>query len=236
MTIAQFRNDSVSTIYLEDYGHQRIVVSEVVTMTDEAQKTKFGESIQLDTLLSAGDLVYIDDLGVDRSYADAARILDDTPDLLKGGGDAGEILSTDVAGDLVWTKIEGGTVIFFDDGAGSANLWLKVTEGQAGTSNLEPVIMPFDSIIYAITFVNKDDSIGGDIELYKNGSLLFTWNIVNKRWAYKTDGLSAVTFSAGDRLSIYLRSIGEDPNDPMVTIHYSFLNSVTGSGGAETGV
>jgi len=130
----------------------------------------------------------------------------------------------------------GASVAFFDDGSGSANLWLKQFEGQMGTSDKEPAIMLFDCVVYGLTFVNKEDSRGGNIEIYKNAVLLYTWNIVDKRWAYKTDGLSAVTFSAGDRMSVYLASIADDPNDPFVTVHYAYTNGATGSGGAETGV
>ena len=113
MTIARFRNDSAATIYLDDYGHQKIVVAEVVTMTDEAQKTKFGESVQLDTLLSTGDIVYIDDLGADRNYADAARILDGVRDAVPSGGASYDLLCTDPSGSIVWSA---GSVLIKEEG------------------------------------------------------------------------------------------------------------------------
>ena len=215
---------------------QQLVNNETFDIHD-FRMSKWANNSTVIADVESGDLKVIKSTGPTVYYtaSEGQRVLDGMPSGIAASGSYGELLCSGPTNELVWTPVVGGTIIFFNDGS-SNNVWMKVTEGQAQTSNIEPVIMPFDCVIYALTFVNKDDSKGIDLEIYKNGTLLYTWNIVNKIWADKTDGISSVTVSVGDRMSIFLKSIGNTPNDPLVTVHYSFLNGTTGNGGAATGV
>lgn len=203
----------------------------------EARMFKWANDATVITDVASGDLKVIKSEGPTVYYtaAEGQRVLDGISTSVAAGGSSGELLCSNPTGDLVWTPVVGGTVIFFSNGS-TGDKWLKTFEGEAGTSDVAPMIMPFDAIVYALSFINKVNSKSGDFEIYKNGSLLFTWNIVTKRWAYKTDGLTAITFSAGDRMSAFFGATGANPDDPMISVHYSFLNGVTGSGGAATGV
>ncbi len=228
-------NTTGTAIALDDMGIT-VPASATYDMTGKRSDI-IALSNDLETNLTSGDIKLIKSEGptVYYSASQALRILQQDTESILAAGNTGELLCTNPSGDLVWTSVIGGTIVFLNDGS-TGNKWLKISEGQAQTSDLAPVVMPFDSVIYALTFVNKIDSTDCDIEIYKNATLLFTWSIVTKRWAYKTDGLSAVTFSAGDRLSVFSSDTGQNPDDPLVTIHYSFLNGTEGNGGGATGV
>jgi len=111
MAKIQFRNDSAGTIYLDSFGHQQILVSEVIDLYDQETKLK-GDS-QITTLLNAGDLVLIDDTGADRTAAEALKILDGTVDLVKYGGASYDLLCTDPSGDITWSA---GSVLVKEEG------------------------------------------------------------------------------------------------------------------------
>jgi len=111
MAKIQFRNDSAGTIYLDSFGHQQILVSEVIELFDQETKLK-GDS-QITTLLNAGDLVLIDDTGTDRTAAEALKILGGTVDLVRYGGASYDLLCTDPSGDIIWSA---GSVLVKEEG------------------------------------------------------------------------------------------------------------------------
>lgn len=194
------------------------------------------QSDELITHLTSGDIKLIKSEGPTVYYTStqAIRIIHRSDDGINAGGTSGQLLCTNPSGDLVWTTSVGGTVVFFNDGIAS-NKWMKIIDASGRTSDLSPYVFPFDAVIYGLSFSNHLDSRSSDIEFYKNESLLFTWSIVDKRWAYKTNGLSSLTFSAGDRLSIFMSDTGSDPNDALLTVFFSFLSGAQGEGGAEFG-
>lgn len=203
----------------------------------EYRMLKWANDSTVITDVASGDLKVIKSEGPTVYYtaAEGQRVLDGLDPNIAAAGGSGELLCSSPTGDLVWTSAVGGTIVFFSDGIGS-NKWMKIVEASGRTSDLTPHVFLFDAEIYGISFVNHLDSRSSDIELYKNGTLLFTWSIVTKRWAYKTNGLSSLTFSAGDRLSIFMSDTGSDANDPILTLYFSFLNATQGEGGAASGV
>lgn len=203
----------------------------------EHKMSRWANDSTVITDVASGDLKVIKSTGPTVYYtaAEGQRVLDGLPVGIVASGNAGELLCSSPTGDLVWTQSVGGTIVFFNDGI-SSNKWMKIVDASGRTSDLTPHVFLFDAVIYGISFVNHLDSRSSDIELYKNGTLLFTWSIVTKRWAYKTNGLSSLTFSAGDRLSIFMSDTGSDANDPILTLYFSFLNETQGEGGAASGV
>ncbi len=201
----------------------------------EARMFKWANDATVITDVASGDLKVIKSEGPTVYYtaAEGQRVLDGLDPSIAAAGGSGELLCSSPDGDLVWTPVVGGTVAFFNDGV-TNNKWLKVGDGQVLTSDRAPVILPYDSTVYALTFTNKNDNSDVDFEIYKNGTLHYTWSLTDKRWAYKTSGLSAVTFSAGDQMSVFATGTGTNPNNPLIVIHFSFLNAVQGEGGSGT--
>jgi len=107
--------------------------------------------------------------------------------------------------------------------------WLRM--GLVMPSNMMPVIMTNDCVVTGFTYVCYTDNSDCDIEIYKNAVLEYTWEIRNKRLAYKSDELSAVTFTAGDRISVRLVSAGKSPYYPLFTFFYRYTTHATGEGG-----
>ena len=101
-------------------------------------------------------------------------------------------------------------------------------------SNLLPAISTFNSKIAGVTFVNKVANASTDVIFYKNGAVLYTWQIRNKQYAYKTD-MPIFTFGAGDRISCFCRGVtGTDPNSVVINLFVQSTDSVVGEGGGVT--
>ena len=98
--------------------------------------------------------------------------------------------------------------------------------GPDTESNSEPWTFPFDGEICSLSFMNKKDNADIDIEIYKNGTLQYTWNILNKKWATIT-GVSPITFSAGDQLSVFAKKVdgGDKPDDVLLDVFAAFTSS-----------
>ena len=112
------------------------------------------------------------------------------------------------------------------------NKWLGF--GSSKSSNVIPYISPCPMRITAITFVNAINGADTDVEIHKNGTKLYTWEVLNKRWAWKTEGLHTLTFETGDRIGIYLKDRGTDPRNVIVTLHYASWYHNVGEGGSST--
>jgi hypothetical protein len=124
------------------------------------------------------------------------------------------------------------------------NKWLAL-DGAMNASNILPAVTAFDSKLAAITFINGNNNADTDLEFYKNGVLIYTWYIRNKRYAYKTGGLSAVTFLQGDRISCFAKETtdhnsqggngtGVDPTSVIIFVNVQTVNSLSGEGGGVT--
>jgi hypothetical protein len=133
------------------------------------------------------------------------------------------------------STIQGRLISFsFKNSGNTSNKWVSFGASSA-TSNSVPFVCPFNLVLCAITFSNEDDNESSDIEVYKNGSLLFTWEVRNKRTAYKSN--FAQNFSAGDRISIFMRKAqGKTPNNPVLEVILLISDNVVGEGGTQNGV
>ena len=112
------------------------------------------------------------------------------------------------------------------------NKWLGF--GSSKSSNVIPYVSPCPMRITALTFANAINGADTDIEIYKNGTKIYTWEVLDKRWAWKTEGLHALTFETGDRIGIYLSDRGTDPRNVIVTLHYASWYHNVGEGGGTT--
>ena len=84
----------------------------------------------------------------------------------------------------------------------------------------------------------KDEQFNRVYNDWINGVLYFTWEIRNKRWAYKTDELTAITFVAGDKISCFAKEVGGGtgvaPNSVILDVVVRSTSSVTGEDGSST--
>lgn len=123
----------------------------------------------------------------------------------------------------------------------TSNKWLSL-DGSMGSSENLPAITSYDSKLSGITYINTNNGSNVDLEFYVNGTgapqLVFTWQIRNKRHAWKTNApLNTILFLAGDRLSCFARGVaGTNARDVIVNLFVQSTNSVTGEGGGITGI
>ncbi len=203
----------------------------------ENRMSRWANDATVITDVASGDLKVIESTGPTVYYTatEGQRVLDGLDVGVAAAGSSGELLCSSSTGALVWTSVVGGTITFMNDKT-TTNKWLTVSGTPGSTSDTAPVAVPFNAVLFALSFTNIIDNTGTDIEIYKNATLLFTWEVRLKRHAYKTNGLEAVTFTAGDALSVYMRDVtgSTDPDDPVVNIHYSFTDGTMGEGGSST--
>ena len=134
-----------------------------------------------------------------------------------------EINSLDsVAGDLY-------TLTFSEDSTASNEY---INSGVNGTeSNATPHIIPFKSKVMAYTFSNSDNDGDVDIEIYSvpEGSgnapttLEDTWVLRNARTARKTNFTQDVIFEAGDKVTVYFRDQGVNPDNVVFKMYLKVL-------------
>ena len=119
--------------------------------------------------------------------------------------------------------------------------WLSL-DGSMGGSDTLPAICTYDSKLAGLTYINTNNESNVDIEFYKNGTsapqLVFTWQIRNKRHAWKTNApLGSVLFMSGDRISCFVRGVtGTNARDVIVNLFVQSTNNTVGEGGEATGI
>jgi len=129
--------------------------------------------------------------------------------------------------------------------AGSSFQYAFVSQGALGNkwlayhdhpSNTTVAPIPFACSLLCMTFSNKTNDRDVDIEVYKNGfsggNKIYTWQIRDKRWAYKTD-IASVNLNAGDYVALYGKKITSNtkPTDVVVELLFQITNAATGEGG-----
>ena len=125
---------------------------------------------------------------------------------------------------------------FFDNGTVN-DKWLNLVGANTPSDNT-PGILSSNCKLRSITYTNAKNDTGGDIEVYKNGLtvpfIFFTWQIRDSRYAWKTNGLDAITFSAGDRCRVFIRGIGGQTNPSKAVVILTFVNTddILGEGAA----
>lgn len=112
------------------------------------------------------------------------------------------------------------------------NRWLGF--GVSKSSNTIPYVVPAPIKVTALTFTNQKDGVDADIAIYKNNSELYVWEIRNKRFAWRNEGLHALTFEPGDYIGVYVKDQGDDPKNIIVTLHYTSFTHKVGEGGSST--
>lgn len=119
------------------------------------------------------------------------------------------------------------------------NKWLNIDHPSV-TSDTVPLVTPWSGKITALTFSNKNDNVDIDIELYINTVLAYTWEIRNKRTAWKALAGGIATVSQGDRLSMFARAYnggtGGSPRDVAGEIMATLITQPDGDGGTQNGV
>ena len=121
---------------------------------------------------------------------------------------------------------------FLHWGAAKGSVWARFNFVMP--SNLMPAVFANDAVVSGLTWVCYTNNADCDVQIFKNNSLHFTWSLINKRVAYKTDGLAGVTFAAGDRMSIKLVGGTQPPFYPSLAVYYRYTGSGTGEGGSST--
>lgn len=107
-------------------------------------------------------------------------------------------------------------------------------------SNDIPLIIPQNADMKGILFVNQDDDVDIDLQVFKNGTLVHTEEIRNKRFCYNV-GFAGPSFSQGDRISVFLKKYtggtgDQTAQDPVVTILVKFTAEAIATGGQQNGV
>lgn len=116
----------------------------------------------------------------------------------------------------------------------TSNRWLR-TGGFSMSSNRMPYVTFNAGYISGLEYLNYRNNSDSDIEIYINGTLAYTWQIRDKQSAYKTNGLSQLTFIEGDKISVRCKKAGTiDPVYTMVRVQYRYNLHLTGEGGNAT--
>lgn len=119
----------------------------------------------------------------------------------------------------------------FGDQGSFRNEWVEL--GIIGSrSDSVPNVIPFDCKLISMIFTNNNSSVDLDVELYKNGTSnnFFTWQIRNKKTAYKTNNLDSAVFAPGDTLSVYVRDRGTNANNGFLRFTFQVTSEVLGEG------
>ena len=138
------------------------------------------------------------------------------------------------------TTVTGKLIDFvFSNIGNTQNKWLEFTSSSAPSDEV-PYIAPFDGELLGLTYVNTTDNSDLDIEIYKNGILYFTWQIRNKRWAYKTNIPVLATIIQGTRISMFAKKVtggsGGSPFTPVVEVLFQVAAAPFSEGGGQFGV
>lgn len=119
----------------------------------------------------------------------------------------------------------------------SSNTWLN-TAGSPHPSDNVPRIVPVRSKLVGVTFTNANDDVDLDIRVviskYGEGSAVnrtIIYELRDKR-TYRNfhyDNLSSnLILDAGDKVSVYIKDEGGNPNDPVVTLYLKTLDESNG--------
>ena len=108
------------------------------------------------------------------------------------------------------------------------------------TSNTVPLMIPQAVDLKGVLFSNEDDDVDTDLEVYKNGVLVHTELVRNKRTYYNV-GISGVSFIQGNRISVFLKKFAGGTGDqtaqnPIVTLLVKTTGESSNSGGTQYGV
>jgi hypothetical protein len=96
------------------------------------------------------------------------------------------------------------------------NKWLNVGHPSM-SSNDVPYTVAWDGDVIGMTYSNKKVNTDTDIEIYEDAVLLYTWEIRNKKQAYKVLEAGLFSLTQGAEVSIFAKNVtggtGVDPSD-----------------------
>lgn len=126
-----------------------------------------------------------------------------------------------------------GNFIFGNWGR-TQNRYLR-SAGWGMPCNHMPSIFLAPGVISGLYFSNYVDNADSDVQIFINDSVVFTWEIRDKRYAYKTNELSDLLFAAGDKLVVRMKSAGTvAPMYPIIKVQFRYNSTLTGEGGSGT--
>ena len=249
------KNTTISDIELKEVG---ITVpasdSYTIVLQDYLLWADTDSISEITPLINSGDIVINDGIN-DLSAANGIRFLEYTERLYieEDSSPSTKVVSTlNFEGDVTITDEGGGKTKItvgtegvpkgklFDFSFGKTglarNVWLEFSSSSA-PSNSSPLVCPYGAELIALTFSNTSDDKSTDAEIYKNGVLETTWQIRNKRTAFKSD-FSGVNFAQGDRVSLFIRefTMGDNPTTPIIEFYFNITDDTPGEGGTQNGV
>ena len=184
---------------------------------------KFAFSDELESLVNAGTIEFSND-GVNALSAS------DSTDLANDLGTASVATVNTVAQEL--PKIDFS--LHFTENSTTKNEWLEHIRNR--TSNQTPAVIPFSCKLVSLTFTNSDNDGDTDLEIYRidegqgngsNNTPVFTWQLRNARTAQKSNFSSDILFSPGDKVAVYARDAGTDPDNVIFTLHFQITDFTT---------
>jgi hypothetical protein len=123
---------------------------------------------------------------------------------------------------------------FFNNG-NTANKWLFHIPTSEATDQL-PYISAWDVEIFGILFSNKNTAINCDVEFYVNGTnnpaKVYTLEVRGYENRWETTSTSFFNMNVGDRLSVFIRKVGNNtPSSVEVDLNLRITSLTDSSGG-----
>lgn len=127
-------------------------------------------------------------------------------------------------------------LVFLHEGSDATDRWYSHYGDTSLTSDKSPAIVPWDSKLIALTYTNQDNNSDVDLEIYSvheadttQKDVEFVWQLRNARVARKTNFSPSILFEAGDRVAVYARDKGSNPDFAVLTLYLQMLtdNSTT---------
>lgn len=239
------RNNILTDVFVDDIGETvNTGETKVIYPTKYAH---WAASVDVDGYIDAGDITIIHN-GVDLNAEDAKCLIHEMTDYtksIKTFPSVTELLRQTKAvrylGPFFDLAVSGNTLDvglqlsnsaegkeeqlhFFNDGGNISNVWLD-TGGNNIPSNGTPNVLAHNCKLRELTYTNSQDSSDIDIEVYLNGVLFYTFPIRDTRYAWKTNGLGALAFSIGDRISVFIRRVQPGDRPSRVLFKMTFVNT-----------
>jgi hypothetical protein len=128
---------------------------------------------------------------------------------------------------------------FIEDGT-LKDEWLKLYD-KGIPSNQTPGIIPWKSRLVGITFSNKKDNKDVEFKFYvtpEGGgdsplTNMFVWSLNDVRVARKANFPIDVIFESGDKVAVFAKSTGNDPQDVILTMYFQGVEDADDTDGSE---
>lgn len=122
------------------------------------------------------------------------------------------------------TSLSGLYTVNFRSNGTASNEWMDVA-GCGERSDEVPAILPFASTMIGFTYSWRDRNDEAGIRLFRaaatannnSATLVYSLNISNRRCGSVSTNVS---FSAGDKIAMYLQDRGGDPRDPFFAFYF----------------